>query len=283
MKSSTSSRWKSQWRDRNLSFAPTSPSLWPGLDGAFEAWSSLARAPGGYWVHGREAFRREGDAFRGSSVAGRARPVRRRHHSAGNSQRLLRAQPSRPRQGPLDRCFGRADDARCPCRADCDRPAGTDANLAHPDDPAGSRQPDDAHATLSCTRRGELRGAGHRRSHRGQSAPRRGRRRDGGDRLRGAAGRERRARGGRAGGAADAHRHSEQCGAGGVYSIRRRRRCLRPRDACVRGGNLGAPRRRHGDGGAGGAGELRASDRYADRVVGNADPSPWTPHAGRLA
>ena len=164
-----------------------------------------------------------------------------------------------------------------------DRPAGTDANLAHPDDPAGSRQPDDAHATLSCTRRGELRGPGHRRSHRGQSAPRRGRRRDGGGRLRGAAGRERRARGGRAGGAADAHRHSEQCGAGGAYSIRRRRRCLRPRDACVRGGNLGAPRRRHGDGGAGGAGELRASDRHADRVVGNADPAPWTPHAGRLA
>ena len=130
-------------------------------------------------------------------------------------------------------------------------------------------------------RRGELRWPGYRRGDRRQPAPRRGRRRDGGGRLRGIADRERRARGGRARGAAGAHRHSGQCGAGGAYSIRRRRRCLRPRDACVRGGNLGAPRRRHGNGSPRGAGELRAGHRHADGVVGNPDAAPRSAHSRR--
>ena len=55
------------------------------------------------------------------------------------------------------------------------------------------------------------------------------------------------------------------------------------RRARVRGRNLGASRRRHGDGGARGAGELRAGDRHADGVVVDADAASRPPHAGRSA
>ena len=92
---------------------------------------------------------------------------------------------------------------------------------------------------------------------------------------------ERRARRGRAGRAAGAQRHSEQHRAGGADKLRRRRRRIRPRGACVRGRDLGASRRRHGDGDARRGRDPRSGDRHADGVVVDADAASRPPHARR--
>ena len=63
----------------------------------------------------------------------------------------------------------------------------------------------------------------------------------------------------------------------------RHRRRLRRRRARLRGGDLAAPRRRHGDRNARGARQSRPGVRSPDRLVGNANAAYWPPHAGRSA
>ena len=254
---------------------------------------SLAVSPGGYsgspprraigvlrtGGDGREALRGTGDAARGPGAALRPGPVHRRYSATRSTQRLLRAEPTRPRQNPVDRRATRIGDARRSRGADGRRSAGADAHRAHPDDAAGGRQSHDADPALSRARRGELRWPSDRGCHRRQPRSRRGCSRDGCHRLRRAAVIERCPRRGGAGRGAGPFRHSEQHRTGGAYRLRRCRWRLLARGACVRGRNLGASRRRHGYGDARGRGEPRSRDRHAHRVVVDADAASRPPYA----
>ncbi len=142
---------------------------------------------------------------------------------------------------------------------------------------------DHAHPARARARRGLLRRRGNRRGDRRQSLYRRGCGGAGRDRLRRAGGRLRLPRCGQTGRAAGTFRHRRQRRGGRAHAIRRRGCGVRRRGARVRGTHVATSRRRHGAGNARRDGEPRPGERYAHRVVVDADAAYRPPHDRRPA
>ena len=166
-------------------------------------------------------------------------------------------------------------------RADRRRPAGADAQRAHPEPDGQSSDPHHAHPACAGARRGLLRRAGGGGGDRRQPAGRGGRRRPGRGRLRRAAGGRGLPRGGEARQPERAFRHCRQRRRRAEDGIRRRRRRLRQGRACVRGAVLDAPRRRHVDGDPRGGGKPRCRERFPHGVVLDPDAASRPRHPRR--